>query len=211
MSTIMDRLREETREQHKHAESRPLEIALVRGAVSRKTYIRYLAQRLCVHRGLEAAVDQLVTSDPRLADLDLRPLFQVPNIEADLRFFEAGSDPEPLPETTTFLNLMKTEADAAPLAWLGCYYVFEGSKNGASFIARSIRKALELDRDGTHYLDPHGDQQRPLWQAFKDRMNAIDLTPAEQDAIVAAARLTFDGVAAIDDAVADAIATAPAE
>lgn len=211
MSSIMDRLREETRAQHKHAESRPLEIALVRGAVSRRTYIRYLQQRVCVHRPLEDAVAALVAAEPRLTDLDPQPLFQVENLLDDLRFFEAETAPKPLPETTTFLNLLKTQADQAPLAWLGSYYVFEGSKNGASFIARSIRKALDIQDKGVRYLDPHGDQQRPLWKAFKDRMNAIAFSTAEADAIVAAAKLTFDGVAAIDDAVAETAAVAPAE
>jgi heme oxygenase len=74
-------------------------------------------------------------------------------------------------------------------------YVLEGSNNGNRFIARAIRKALP--GAPTRYLDPYGENQRPLWARFKADMEAVGFTPAEQDQIVLAAQEMFAAVGAL--------------
>lgn len=67
-------------------------------------------------------------------------------------------------------------------------------------LARVAGRAYQLTSDaGMRYLDPHGDQQRPLWMQFKAAMDAADFTEAELDAMVAAAGRTFDFVSGVDD------------
>lgn len=198
---LMQRLREETLEQHKRAESRPFEQAMVRGSLPREQYAAGLGQRYLIHHALESALDQLAASDPRARQVLHSELYQTQNASADLRFY--GIDPaivRALPATLRMSTLIDDLAQNRPAALLGVYYVFEGSKNGARYIARSVARAYQLTGpDGLRYLDPHGEQQRPLWEAFKQRMDQAGFSNPEMDEMVAAAQATFDCIADLDD------------
>lgn len=199
---IMNRLRDETRAQHEHAESRPFEQALAGGRLPRELYIENLGQRLCMHDALETPLRQLVARDPRLAGVVRDEQYQAPNLRADLEFFSVrAADIRPRPAVAALAHAIERAAIDEPLALLGFFYVFEGSKNGAHFLAQRLRAAYQLERDGLRYFDPHGDNQRPLWHAFKARMDLVPLTPGEADAIVAAAKTTFDRVAEVEDEI----------
>ena len=102
---------------------------------------------------------------------------------------------------------VRAAADQNPMSLLGVYYVFEGSKNGARFVAKRIAPALGVgEAGGLRYLDPHGDEQRTLWREFKARMDNAGFSPTDQDAMVSAAKMTFDAVSAIDDELHQRIA-----
>lgn len=204
--SIMLRLREDTRAQHEHAESRPLEQALFRGTLPRQAFIDMLGQRFLIHRRLEELVGLLGERHPFVAQLIQARLLQTPNLRADLEFF--GQSPDaiaPLPETTVYLAQIDGLFTTHPIALLGAYYVFEGSKNGARILARTVAQAYGLqDQRGLRYLDPHGAEQRAFWSEFKTSMDAAPLSPGDRDAIVDAARKTFDAISALDDALAAA-------
>lgn len=202
-TSVMLRLREETIEHHKAAESRPVERALAAGTLPKARYVALLGQRLLIHRRLESRVRELAARFPFVGTIVQETLFQEPNLRADLRFF--GVDPDavtPLTATSRFLNAIDALADENPLSLLGVYYVFEGSKNGARYIVRRLRPAYGLaEGPGTLYLDPHGEQQRPLWEMFKQRMDAAGFAPADQTAMVAAAKMAFDAIAEVDEEI----------
>ena len=197
----MGRLKAETAEQHAVAEAKPLEAALVAGSIAHDQYKQYLAQRWLIHRELEAATDRALGGDRRLAGLGLPGLYQTANLEADLAHL--GVDTASIKPLKGAENLMATIRNApAPAVLMGIYYVFEGSKNGARFIARALGKAWgKTDLEGMKYLDPHGEAQRGLWMKFREDMNAIDWSAGEQDAMVKAAQDTFDAISALDDEI----------
>ncbi len=200
--SIMSRLRDETMAQHKRAESRPLEQALLAGTLPRPVYLRYLVQRYFIHQALEAHIERLIEKNPALASLIPANLLQLDNIQADLQHFGLTIRTErPGRAAQELISAMSRFARELPMSILGFYYVFEGSKNGARFIARSVRRSFNLAEDGTgtRYLDPHGVEQRNLWAAFKERMDRLSLSDAEADAIVEAAKVTFDLVSSLDD------------
>ena len=71
-----------------------------------------------------------------------------------------------------------------------------------------VRKAYELDEEGTRYLDPFGEAQREKWMEFKNALDAMAFDAAEQDQVFDGTRAAY--VAAInldlDDAMsADAL------
>ena len=197
----MDRLKEETAHHHAIAEAKPLEGSLIGGTISDGHYRQYLAQRWVIHSVLEAATDALLARDQRLSALDLPPLYQTANLEGDLS--HAGVDVagiEPLPGAAALLALIENADSAAPL--MGIYYVFEGSKNGARFVARSLGRAWgRSDGEGLRYFNPHGDRQRELWQKFRRDMNTIAWSGWEQDQMVEAAKVTFETVSALADEI----------
>ena len=198
---IMGRLKAETAEQHAIAEAKPLEAALVAGSIDHDQYKQYLGQRWLIHRELEAATDRALAEDRRLSQLGLPGLYQTANIEADLGYL--GVETSTIEPLQGAQNLVGTIQQApSPAVLMGIYYVFEGSKNGARFIARALGKAWgKTDGEGMKYLDPHGEAQRGLWMKFREDMNAIDWSSEEQDTMVKAAQDTFDAISALDDEI----------
>jgi len=198
---IMGRLKAETAEQHAIAEAKPLEAALVAGSIAHDQYKDYLAQRWIIHRELEAATDRVLGEDRRLSGLGLPGLYQTANLEADLAHL--GVDTTTIKPLKGAQDLVATIRNApSPAVLMGIYYVFEGSKNGARFIARALGKAWgKTDLEGMKYLDPHGEAQRGLWMQFREDMNAIDWSSEEQDVMVKAAQDTFDAISALDDEI----------
>jgi heme oxygenase len=193
---IMARLKAGTAAQHAVAESKPLEAALIEGSIGRAQYEKYLSQRWLIHRELEAATDRVLRTDNRLASLGLPSLYQTKNLEADLAHLQSNLESiRPLPGAT---KLIQEIQKAAPATLMGIYYVFEGSKNGARYISKSLAKAGQT---ALRYLDPHGEQQRPLWMKFRADMDSISWTSAEQDEMVKAAQATFDVISSLDDAI----------
>lgn len=205
--TISQQLREQTHEQHKHAEARPLERSLVRGTLPRPLYLEYLAQRLWVHRALEDALTELSATDPRVASIFGPQQRQAENLRADLA--DLGAEQEaaaPAPATAALLESLGVMRRGGGPAMLGVLYVLEGSKNGARYVARAIRPAYGIVGDrGVKYLDPHGEEQHAVWAAFKVRLDRCDFDPAERDAIIDAARLCFNRLAETDDQIGGAL------
>jgi len=197
---VMARLKAGTATQHAVAESKPLEAALIEGSIGQAQYEKYLSQRWLIHRDLEAATDRALTTDARLASLGLPSLYQTKNLEFDLAHLQANlKSIHPLSGAT---NLIQEIQKAAPATLMGIYYVFEGSKNGARYIAKAMAKAWgKADTTSFRYLDPHGESQRGLWMKFRSDMDAIPWTPSEQDQMVKAAQSTFDAISSLDDAI----------
>ncbi len=195
---IMGRLKSETAAQHAEAESKPLEAALVSGAIGLDQYKKYLAQRWLIHRDLEAATDAALKKDARLQSLGLPDLYQTKNLESDLA--QLGVDQksiQPMKGATKLIAEIKNAP--TPAALMGIYYVFEGSKNGARYIAKALGGRARIT--ALKYLDPHGEAQRGLWMKFRADMDAIAWTPAEQDSMVKSAQATFTSISSLDDEI----------
>ncbi|MFM8653335.1 MAG: biliverdin-producing heme oxygenase, partial [Verrucomicrobiota bacterium] len=123
---------------------------------------------------------------------------QTKNLEADLA--QLGVDLksiQPLKGATKLIAEIKNAASPATL--MGIYYVFEGSKNGARYIAKALGGRARIT--ALKYLDPHGEAQRGLWMKFRADMDAIAWTPAEQDSMVKAAQATFTAISSLDDEI----------
>lgn len=187
---IMERLKEETWPLHQQAERANLEQDLVKGKLPREVYRDHLAQRYLIHKTLEARLREAREKDPRVAAIVQDWQFHENDAAADLKFY--GGDPataQPVPSTE---KLLKSIKEADPISLLGHQYVYEGSNNGAKFIAKALRGAWRLQGlDGTQYLDPYSDKQRERWAEFKGAMEAQEFSKEDGDKIVEAAKATF--------------------
>jgi len=184
--------------EHRCINRLPLEAALVSGAIGQDQYKKYLAQRWLIHRELEAATDAALKKEPRLGSLGLPELYQTKNLEADLT--QLGVDlksVQPMKGATRLIAEIKSAPSPATL--MGIYYVFEGSKNGARYIAKALGGRARIT--ALKYLDPHGEAQRGLWMKFRADMDAIAWTPPEQDSMVKAAQATFTSISSLDDEI----------
>lgn len=197
---IMDRLRESTRAAHQAAEDNPLEKAMIHGQLPHELFVAWLGQRWLVHRALDNALLKLRGNDGRFAGVIREELLQEPNLVRDLKHFGVSVDSiEPVEATRKFVAELERTSRERPIGLLGYLYVFEGSKNGAAMIARVVGKAYDASpQAGLSYLDPHGDQQRPLWARFKQDMNATPLEDDERAVIVDRADRAFVLITALD-------------
>lgn len=201
ISTI---LKEGTADLHVAAERHPLQAALVRGQLSRQAFVAFLGQMLLLHRALEASIRRASSAlgpGSALARVISADQFQEVNLRADLRHF--GADPDavaPLPATERAIADLEGDERQRPLALLGWWYVTEGSKNGATFIAKALRKVYALTPgEGDRYWDPYGATQRERWAAWKQAIDAADLSDADRAHALAAAKRMFSVVAEIGD------------
>ncbi len=198
--SIMSRLKEETAELHRNAENMELEKALAKGALPKDVYIAMLEQRLLVHRVLERELQAHVADCDAIAKVFAEHHVHSGRIEDDLRFFDR--DPGSVvaggatAETTKWVERLSAEN---PVALLGVHYVFEGSTNGARYIARSVSGVYGLkDSRGVAYMTSTGEKQPENWRNFKTSMDAVGFSAEDQDAIVESAKGTFNAIAAID-------------
>jgi len=200
-SVVMTRLREETAQMHKEAETRPFQLALMRGQVTREQYASWLSQMWIVHRALDAAMHAAAAQVREIRTIVTPEQYQEGYLAADLDYLGVNREQvKPLPATTEFVQMIGWIATDAPLLLLGIHYVLEGSKNGNKFIARAVRPALGLTKGtGDRYLDTYGEQQPALWAKFKADMGAIEFTSEQVDGLVAAAKETFKGVTQISE------------
>jgi heme oxygenase len=198
-SSLGARLKEHTRVQHQHAERRRLERDLMAGKLPRETYVTMLGQRYLIHKALEPLLISWSEGDPAREQLIQKGWLQEANLRADLGYF--GIDPDSIEPVAATAALVRSIVGAAGKSrLLGYHYVFEGSKNGARYVAKSVRGAYRLEgANGTRYLDPHGEHQHGFWQQFKQSLDALILSPQEEQDVIEAAAETFDRVAQIDD------------
>ncbi len=224
---IMDQLRDETRGQHDRIERTAFAAALASGRLPREAYVESLAQLLVVHRALERHLRAAAGGGPSAhrdggraepdgrggghCDARVRAVvrehqFQEANLRADLGHF--GRDAEAIAAHRAALDLVEDiERTAAerPVGLLGHYYVLEGSKNGAKFLAPRVREAYRLvDGRGAAYLDPYGTEQRARWAEFRAAMNGLDLSEGERAEILRAAGATFTALTRMYDGLYDA-------
>jgi heme oxygenase len=108
-------------------------------------------------------------------------------LKTDLRDLGMGSDRIaglPLCDPTV---TMRTPAEA----W-GSMYVVEGATLGGVVIARHVERRLSLSRhNGCLYFRCYGAGVRSMWTSFGARL-VSGCRPADHDAVVAAARRTFE-------------------
>lgn len=199
MPTVMEVLKTSTQTLHDAAEGHRFQQSLVKGEVSRDQYAAYLGQLLLVHRELESQLKAHATNVPAIAKVVKPAQYQEPYLLEDLRFY--GTDINTitaLPATAALIADIRASAARDPLSLLGYHYVMEGSNNGNKFIAKALGRTLDLSgTGGLKYLDPYGDQQRPLWMAFKDDMNACGFNPHQMRTLAEAAQRMFQGIGAI--------------
>jgi heme oxygenase len=194
----MARLRAETRPQHDAAEAIPFSEAIVASSLPLTSYAAQLAAYVPVHEALESALlDGEYPALSRVWDPSMR---RVELLRADLAALDVAESGLPAPTraaSRAFAAWIEETALTQPVALLGILYVLEGSTLGGAFLRKHLGAAFSLTDAGLRYYGPYGNHPKPHWVAFSARMNGLELTDAEGDAVVEAARETFDRIGRI--------------
>jgi heme oxygenase len=201
-SSIMERLKNETRDLHTHAESRALQKRIASGEVDRASFSAYLGQLYHVHRTLETALEKGRGTHPAIAAVATDNRMRVPDLDRDLAFHGVDrADIGAGEAANRFQSQIEETAASNPTVLLGALYVLEGSTNGGRFLARSLRKSWDLDGDGLSYFDPYGDEQPQRWAAFKRDMDQASFENTDEEAIIEMAKATFLAIAEVSDEI----------
>ena len=205
--SVMQRLRESTRDLHDAAEHHDFQRAFAQGSLPKDRYVGYLKQMYLVHKALEEQLRNAAESSEAIRSVVDERQYQVPYLIEDLEFF--GVDPdsiEALPGTQRLIDDIEQMA-SEPASLLGLHYVLEGSNNGSRFIARGLMGVYGLaPGPGLRYLDPYGDEQRERWLAFRATMDEVGFSPEDSDRLLKSARHMFQGIVDIsDDLLAEAV------
>ncbi|MCH2147785.1 MAG: biliverdin-producing heme oxygenase [Phycisphaerales bacterium] len=186
------KLREGTQQLHDQAEAGDLQDKMVNGTLSKEEFTSFIAQMKLVHAALEPALTSASTGDNRIEKIFDEDHIRIGKIEQDLVDLEWEGDITPLPATERFVNYVHEKIDTNPIALVGVLYVEEGATNGNKYIAKKLIPALGLgEGKALGFLDPHGDEQRAKWNAFKETLNELDLTEEEEATCVESAQETF--------------------
>jgi heme oxygenase len=182
--TILQRLRQETAQQHAALEAR---LPLLDGSLTRDAYRHLLGRFWGYYAPLEACL--LGVMQRHALDFDYTVRQKTPLLERDLQALgvAAGS----MPRCASLPAL----AELAQL--LGCLYVIEGSTLGGRLITQRLSGHLALRADsGGAFFSGYGAATAARWHEFGLFMTATALPLGRDAMIVAGANDTFRTFAA---------------
>jgi heme oxygenase len=195
-------LREATAAHHARTEA---VIPILDPALDRAGYAEILRRMLAVYAPLEFAIERALAADARVTELpdptvlDLPARRKVPLLRRDL--VALGDDPA-LVEAAVVSALDASDVGGA---WprtaaeaIGALYVLEGATLGGQIVCRQVAPRLGLDlAAGCAFYGSYGPRVGPMWRAFGAFVGAFDAAaPQARDAVVDAARATFDRLTA---------------
>jgi heme oxygenase len=202
MTDFSTRLRRATMVEHREAETRSFISRLMAGDVPMAGFAALTAQYLAVYRELETAAARMRTDGgPGSAFAD-PALTRVPALEADLAHLH-GADWESritvLDPTRAYTDRLRELAATSPTHFIAHHYVrYLGDLSGGQMIGRTLAKHYGLGEAGTSFYrfeqipDP-----RAYKIAYRERLDALDLTDDQATTLIDEAQLAFRYNAAV--------------
>jgi len=187
-------LREGTRADHAAAETEPFIEQLMSGALTRAAYADLAAQQLAVYEALEGA-SSAVPSDDRTAGLVFDELNRVPSIGRDLAYLYGPSWREEiriLPATRVYADRVREVGGSLPHYAAHAYTRYLGDLSGGQIVKRMIERHYDLADGGlAFYTFPDIPKVKVFKDVYRDRLDGLDLDPAEMATTVSEAQLAF--------------------
>lgn len=150
-------------------------------------YVRFLHAQQAFHAALAPlyASPELRRQIPDLAERDRSAAIAADL--ADLGVRPSGTDTDPIDPVD-----MSTS-----LGWL---YVAEGSSLGAAFLLKAAQQIGLTTDHGARHLAGHPEGRAAHWRRFTAAIDAAEMTSAEEERMIAAARDAFARFRALADA-----------
>lgn len=182
MTSILERLKHETRALHEQIEA---VVPILRPGADAAVYRRYLEKLLGFHRPVERDLAAVKGIETLGLSLDRR--WKSPRLAADL--LACGLEPDAVASLATCARTPRIHSLGSAL---GCLYVLEGATLGGQVIVRALSSRLPavLERSAS-YLRCYGDQTGAQWRSFTSVLLAHGQHEQAQAEMVAAARETF--------------------
>lgn len=189
------RLKIQTRDLHRQAERSGVMQMLLRGRAGRGLYCALLRNLYEIYAPLENGL-QRQREHPLVKPVFSRVLFRVAHLANDLRVLcgEGWSTEMALqPAALAYRDRLNTLAVTRPELLVAHAYVrYLGDLSGGQVVHRLVAEQLHLGEDATRFYQfgPPGEVDLMLAQ-FRNGLDAIPATPADEDAIVDEAQQAF--------------------
>lgn len=198
---LSTRLRDATRPQHEHAETRSFVTELMSGGLGengREAYIALARQHHAIYRALEGAGDRLASSSV-VAPFLLSELTREPSLAADLQVLAGPrwQELDVLPATHRYVE--RLEAIGEPATYIAHAYTrYLGDLSGGQIIGRMLQRHYGLEpSELTFYAFEQIPKPKPFKDHYRALLDAAALTEAEQEACAEEAKGAFDLNAAL--------------
>lgn len=176
-------LRQHTRIEHARLEDRLDIFTRLQG---RDEYRALLIRMYGLYDPLEARL--LEAGHRHALPLDLAARRKAPLLERDLAVL--GLDPVARAAIPRCAALPVLDSAAAAL---GCLYVLEGATLGGQLIARHLDRHLGIGTDtGGAFFTAYGERVGAMWRTVCAVLAADTCAPGEEEAMIGAARATFE-------------------
>jgi len=206
IAPLSAQLRERTRDAHERAETRPFISDLMHGRLDRAAYADLAAQQYGMYVALEAASAALVGS-PRGRGLLFPELTRTPSIEADLAYLYGPQWRERidvLPVAVEYAERIAHVSGDLPRYAAHAYTRYLGDLSGGQAIKRLVQRHYGLGEDGVAFYT-FTDIAKPkvFKDEYRERLDALDLSPLEVETAVEEAMVAFELSAALFTALGE--------
>lgn len=187
-SSLSRLLREGSQAEHQAAEGSSFMTELLAGRVNARGYADYLARLRRVYAALES-VGHRLSGDP-VADAVLDPaLERTPCIDADLAHWGAGQGSTPA--TDAYVARIESVV-ASPARFVAHHYTrYLGDLSGGRIIGRLLEQTFERADGLAFYAFPGIPKPKPYKDAYRARLDALDLTAEEKLAVLGEVKAVF--------------------
>lgn len=182
-------MRQDSTDQHDAAEQSPFVTELLSGRVNEQGYIDYLLRLRAIYAALESAVREH-RNDPLVGAVYDPALERFDAIDADLAHWAPGADRDvDSPAVRAYCDRF------ADSPWGGAlvahhYTRYLGDLSGGQAIGRILGRSFELDGKGLDFYD-FPMRPKPYKDAYRARLDGLDLDPDEIDRVVDEVKLAF--------------------
>lgn len=198
-------MREGSRAAHTAAENSSFMAELTAGRVNARGYRDYLRSFRAVYARLEMLSRQLA-DDPAVAAVHDPMLERLPALEADLEFWARRAEVESStpgdsppagaivesPATTAYLERLATTPDWPPLLLAHHYTRYLGDLSGGQAVGRILDREFDLAGQGVaFYVFEAIPKPKRYKDAYRARLDALDLTELEQQRVVDEVSVAF--------------------
>lgn len=194
MKSLMDSLKDSTRERHARMESLPFVAALTSGELPLNGYVAQLRSLAIIHGTLEHEL-RMAPFTPITALYQARPS-RLAHLRADLSAFDRFCIPDCLEAVEHALHIAEQIRRArveGPEDLLGFLYVLEGTTLGNAVHLRDVKNAFgDRVAGATRYYAGYGDKTGEYWKEFRSAMNAIPMDTSGRERLVGVAHGFFD-------------------
>jgi len=199
---LSEELRARTADAHRAAEHSEFVSRFVRGRLDLPLHVRHMLALHAVYATLEEALE-CRRDDPRLGAFSLPQLWRRLPIERDLEFLRgpAWRTERLVPAATAYAKRLREIDATEPIRLVSHSYVrYLGDLSGGQVLRRLAAEQLDLDGDGLRFYEFPAIPDPPAFKAeYRRRLDALELTDGEREAVVEEARTAFNLNGAIFD------------
>lgn len=186
-------MREGSMAEHKHAEGSAFVERLLAGEVNERGYVQFLGRLRMVYAAMESVGRQLA-DDPIAAAVVDPALERLASIDADLDHWSAGHPPViSSPAADAYVARLEASAAWGGLFLAHHYTRYLGDLSGGQVFGTVLKREFGLDGTGTTFYKFLEVPKPKLYKdAYRARMDDLDLDPEQIDRVVAEVKVAFN-------------------